>query len=736
MKRMAIQAAILALAASAVAAEPVVHLGELEGGITVKGVRADNGQWGLFIENAGAASVIEQTPLRFEFSGNVPDWAACAAGYEALTNDGSACVGKGSVRVGANVRFDVIDRWTAQGNVLALDREVTVHGDAEEGFLSACTFTVAAPVEWGAVHWFVPGLIYGGAGHLTDVAIGGSKYMNAREFSVRIREDRLPAPLVGACFADGCSLAVLNPAPGAQTTAEEALDVNATRVMIDGRFGFGSVGGQEHDGRLSLGYWYPGTEGEVTYRGDTYPGGQLHAWRKRYHPIREGFRHRYRVQFRFGKKDAPGAFEQRAWRWAWEQLNPALTPHDIDAVRRSLTGMLAEHVIDAGNGTGIPNFINSQKREEVDERAVMGFCGANIDAAAALLYEASQDSTERGARLRSIGNAIIDSFIRLKMAPPEAEGFHLKTGAPVMAIGNDRVFLRSFADDVKRLLAAYAREKNAGRDHPQWARWCTEFADWLLTQQQPSGGFPRAWQPGTGTVLDASPQSSYNAVPLLVSMGKMTGESRYIEAAIRAMELVWDNGQSCGAYVGGTIDNPDVIDKEAGTLSLEACLALFEATQDHKWIERAAAAGDFAETWIYLWNVPMPADADAGGLHWKPGVPTTGVQLISSGHSLVDMFMTYNPGHYAKLAKYTGDPHYAAVARLLLHNTKNMLALPGRTYDLPGPGWQQEHWSMAPRRGIGLHRGWLPWVSTSHLNGIQTLEEFDPQVFRAMATAN
>jgi len=104
--------------------------------------------------------------------------------------------------------------------------------------------------------------------------------------------------------------------------------------------------------------------------------------------------------------------------------------------------------------------------------------------------------------------------------------------------------------------------------------------------------------------------------------------------------------------------------------------------------------------------------------------------LIATGHSLVDCFMTYNPVHYAKLAKYAGDEHYRDVARILLHNTKNMLAIPGRTFDLTGPGWQQEHWSLAPRRGLGLHRGWLPWVSTSHLNGIQALEEYDAALFK------
>jgi len=63
-----------------------------------------------------------------------------------------------------------------------------------------------------------------------------------------------------------------------------------------------------------------------------------------------------------------------------------------------------------------------------------------------------------------------------------------------------------------------------------------------------------------------------------------------------------------------------------------------------------------------------------------------------------------------------------------------MVAVPGRLYDLPGPGWQQEHWSLTPVRGFGIHRGWLPWVATSQLNGIFGLEDFDWALFKQLAS--
>jgi hypothetical protein len=155
---------------------------------------------------------------------------------------------------------------------------------------------------------------------------------------------------------------------------------------------------------------------------------------------------------------------------------------------------------------------------------VLGFCGKSLEVANYLLQEAAADPGPRGAELRRQGEAIVAAFLKLKMSPPAGEGFHLDTGQPVLAIPHHgQVYLRSFGDDVKALLKAYQREKKLGRDHPEWLAWCREFADWLLTQQQPGGVFPRSWRAGTGEVVSPSPNSSFNAVPLLVLLQQATG---------------------------------------------------------------------------------------------------------------------------------------------------------------------------------------------------------------------
>ena len=226
--------------------------------------------------------------------------------------------------------------------------------------MSAITLTVQAPTSYRDTQCFVPGMIYGGSSHLSDTSFGGKAFCRGGAFDLRIREDRLPAPLFVVRFKDGTFVSVLNPEPTTQTVASDALDCDADHVLTDERLRFGAVGLTERGPKLSLGYWYPGTEGETTYRGDTYPGGQMHKWRRRFHPIKDGLTQEYRVEFHFGEASSLPALVKRTWRYVWDTLEPALVPHDIETVRQAVTEMLTERIIDCGHGAGWPNFINTE----------------------------------------------------------------------------------------------------------------------------------------------------------------------------------------------------------------------------------------------------------------------------------------------------------------------------------------------------------------------------------------
>ncbi len=698
------------------------------------------GKWGLAVTGAGMASVVQPEPVAFEFLQAPDTISRLSSGYDSLETSQAATLGIAHVVGPDKTRFTVEDRWSIHGTEIQLSRKVTVAGTANYGFLTSITFLHPATHPRSEVDYFAPGMIYGSTDHLSAAAIGGSDtYRAGGHGEAQIREDRLPAPMFGVHFSDGSALTVLDSVPNGATTREDSHDT-AARALVDERFAFGAVGVHLADGHHEQGYWFPGSEGEVTYGGDRYPDGQLHAWRRRYQPVRNGLTQQYRVQFRFSTGQKFPAYYRDAWRWAYDTLKPPVTWQNLALIQRSIIDVLASQVEVTSERAGIPNFVSAvpDGKLPTNQHAIMGFTGKNLESAEFLLADAQVDrDATRAARDRELGLAIFKSFVRLQMNPPVGEGFDIKTGEPELAIPRvHRVYLRSFGDDMKAALRAYRREKLHGNLHPDWLAWTRQFGDWLLTQQQIEGGFPRAWVPGTGEVADSSPASSYNPVPFLVLLSEEAGDSRYLESAERAADFVWTHGQSSGQFVGGTIDNPDVLDKEAGTLSTEAYLALFDATKDSKWLDRARVAADYAETYVYIWNVPMPADEDDTLLHWKKGVPTYGLQLIATGHTLVDDYMSFDVDEYARLARWTGDQHYMAIATLLLHDTKNMTAVPGRTYDLKGPGWQQEHWSLAPIRGFGLHRGWLPWVATSQLKGIIGLRDFDPELYRQLSEPN
>jgi hypothetical protein len=456
--------------------------------------------------------------------------------------------------------------------------------------------------------------------------------------------------------------------------------------------------------------------------------------RRRYNPVNAGLIQTYQVAFRFDKSDSFPTMERDAWRWAWASLNPKVQTIDIDVARKALLDHLAERVITADSRVGIPYQANTLTGRSNSTKILMSFCGKNIEMADQFLLEAERDKSERGQKMRKLGLAIIDNFVKIiPMSPaPGGSGFDIQTGQPIT--GNmGTMTVRGETEDLPFLLEAYQREKKAGNDHPDWLKWIVNDLDWVMAQQRVDGSFPQSWQTGTTTTRESAGAMTMAPIPSLVKLGQHTGDKKYLDSAVKAAEYLWTTYGSKGVYCGAT-GNAPIADKESGMLSLEAFLAVYDGTKDPKWLQRAESAASFTESWIWIWNVPMPIGADPATIHWKPGVPTIGVNGIGSdvaGH--VDQYLDWAVPCYAELYKLTKDQHYLDVARVLMHGTKAMLALPGRTYDVLGPGWQQEHWRMGPgTRGMGAHRDWLPWVSANHIHGI--LEEyFDPDIFKQLA---
>ena len=144
--------------------------------------RSADGSWGLAVVDAGLASADQPRPLQVEIWNETnAEVTALAGGYASLAQEGDSFIGTGRVSLDEDVAFEFTDRWSSIDGTFRLTRRVAVRGNASRGFLSGVSLPPIADLSWPQVHWFAPGMIYGGFDHLTDAAIGGrAHYHSAR----------------------------------------------------------------------------------------------------------------------------------------------------------------------------------------------------------------------------------------------------------------------------------------------------------------------------------------------------------------------------------------------------------------------------------------------------------------------------------------------------------------------------------------------------------------------------
>jgi len=741
-----------------------VSLGRLSNGAIVRFVKCPSGDWGIDVAGQGAPHLSQPQPARFEvYSGGAgpvgdSDIKTLSAGYKTVTQSADGVTATAEVPSGNGAVFHVVDRWRVKGNVLSLHRHVAVTGSGAGGFDSAIMLNTAPEVAWGNLKFMMPSKLYADATYDGATSPGGP--LHYAEKFLSMRETVLPAPMIAANFKGGDSVTVLDTNPKGDTTTAEATAPTNT-AMVDAGFAFGALGARQTDTGVAIGFWLPGTikdfeppvrsaapavspgaaPAQLTVNGQMAPlkVNDKPAWRRRYNPIQAGFTQDYDLAVRFGQHETFPDTTRNAWRFAWNSLKPAVHRTDIDYVRRASIDVLSSQVRTVDGRTGIPYLQDARTgdfRNRSDaKRAAMGFCAKNIEVADEFLKEADRDpGSARSKKLRQQGLDIIATFIRLlPMSPPQGDGFDIFTGQIIPAswsVGQQA--LLPINTNMRDLTLAYEREKKKGISHPEWLAWIKSYADWELTQQHKEGAFPRAWKPGTSEVFSDSPSATYAPIVLLVPLARVTGDRHYMDAALRAGENVWKNYGLEGNYQGGAIDASSsqlLTDKEGGMAALDAFMALYETTHDKKWLTRALSAADYTESWIWIWNVPLPGHAADPHQRWRNG-PMVGLQGITANGAGIetggDEYLDWAVSLYARAYKYSGDPHYLEVTKILLHNTKAKMATPKDSFDFVGPGWEQEGWNSDPGK-------WLPWPSANHINGIMTLEEFDPALFKKIA---
>ncbi len=325
-----------------------VELGKLKNGATVSFIRTAEGKWGIEIFGGAAPHLTQKSPARIEVFEKENELYELNSGYNTIRKSDSGIDASAEIVYGKKVVFRIHDTWNISETVLSINRKIEVVGNNPGGFNSSIVFMVDSAVSWNDINCMAPGAIYGDPTFNGDRSPGGKLNYEARRFL--LREDMLPAPLFALSFGNGSSVAMLDPSPNGASTDEETKLVK--NVMTDARFQFGAFGTwQKDENPIEFGFQFPGTISRYAFGPNA---GSQPIWFRRFHPISQGVNHSYEINFRFGNKESFSDVTRNTWRWAWNTLKPAVTPIDVDQVRRVLTDHLADQAATIDGRTGIP----------------------------------------------------------------------------------------------------------------------------------------------------------------------------------------------------------------------------------------------------------------------------------------------------------------------------------------------------------------------------------------------
>ncbi len=631
----------------------------------------------------------KSTPVVLEVIDNSDSIDILESTYDHVEIVGGTLVASATVNSSNASVFHVTDTITSTitvdsfpGCKMIRDVEVITANANDKGFQSRILFDTKAVSNVYDFGIFMPGLWYGDNFYAPFGAIGSYSENFARE-------DRFTAPFF-AFFDDatgtGCGIIK---AKGITTNNTIAGDEKEA-VVVDSRITFGSLGfvkPSSPPSPMEVGWLYPGSEFERTYVSVN------ERKLKRYHPVEQSIDHSSGIIISLEEYNDYFEMAEDMWDNAHQYYLPHIASDiDLDFVYDALVDVLDEKYQDypAQPMQGI-NGANLWTGVTYGRSIQMGFVEPQMRMALSMLAKGFADGNQG---LLDKAEKMLDGW-----ADISGEGLaHTIWDFPSANWTDDgaanKVFLRRQCEGHFHMIEAYnlCRDVNY-KVKNNWYNWVLSFADWLVDNQNSDGSYYRKYNCLTGVPVERSKTATGAPIQFLCEVYEQTGDVNYLETAKDAANYIWDNYNSDDYYVGITIDNPNVIDKESSMFGLAGYLALYEQTRDPIWLSRAKRAARVLESWHYIVDIPMPLDV--GATHWIDAENTAGISLISLGHSGADTYSSMSVYQFFKMYQLTGKARYLDMAKLILYNTKQPLDLDG-SKGYPYPGFMSELWIFAP----------------------------------------
>lgn len=292
-------------------------------------------------------------------------------------------------------------------------------------------------------------------------------------------------------------------------------------------------------------------------------------------------------------------------------------------------------------------------------------------------------------------------------------------------------YLRTMVEPALDILLNYRLHESKGRNEESWLEACKRFGDFLVKHQNEDGSWYRAYEPnglplkrGSGFGDDEFSAKSATAIPIiyLINLWHETKDENFLITAKKAGDYILKEYVDKDSYRGGTLDNPNVVDKEASQYAMAALLTLYKVTEEKEYLYGSKRAANIFITWNYIWNAPNMPDTILSEVNFK----TVGLGGINSiwGGGVVDIYSLFHVKELYELGKLVNEPMFCQMSEWIAIGTQQLLSYPDNLMGFTDIGMQPEGFGVC-NQGLdeqmitkGDIWGTLGWIYAAGIFGL------------------
>lgn len=514
--------------------------------------------------------------------------------YSSVSKLGNTITCTGNITTTNDSILNFTDIYTTLGSngEFKMSRSVTVtqKGILDDGFATKFSLDPESNVSMTDIDVFAPGNWY----KQNENVVAGSFASDYTDENFFIKETRLPLPLFMKYNKITGETITFSHVDGDLKTSQSDM---TTSWLVDSGFEFGSLGIKKSP-VPSINYIYPSYEGDINYYGNG-PNGEnkLTGMIKRSHPFDTNLTtHQYSLAICLGDYVDFFNAQSSIWEYFFDYFSPQVKNIDV--------GVLYDNGVDyyetyyrndfASGAKGLPWSIWTLNSGAREYHLQSGFVGQQTKVGYQLIRDGYENNNTSNI---TRGREIIDFWVNNSK---NASGIH-KTDffSEDGWWDNGPVFLRTASDACEGILDAIRIMADQGVVYQSWIDYVVSYGDFLVNMQNADGSWARSYNQN-GTVSNSGKYNTTNPIRFLVKLHLVTGDTDYRDAAIAAGNWSVTNIVDEFSFAGGTPDNDNTLDKEAGMLALNAFNSLYDLTSESIWLDAAVESAYYLESWTYI----------------------------------------------------------------------------------------------------------------------------------------